>query len=152
MIDKIKALLSDKARAREIISYVFFGLLTTLVNWFLYWAITSAFGLYTYAPDSAQFKTYATIGNGLAWLLSVIFAYFTNKRFVFQSQEKQASAWREFLLFVSARLLSYLLFDLLLFRLCLNFMGDKAAKLLNNVLVVIFNYFASKLVIFKKRG
>lgn len=152
MIDRIKALLKDRARMRELISYVVFGLLTTLVNWLAYWLLTSLFGLDSHPAGSGDYKLVATLCNGAAWIISVVFAYFTNKRFVFLSREKRSSAWREFALFVSARLMSYLLFDLLLFRLCLNLMGDKLAKLLMNVLVVIFNYFASKFVIFQKKG
>lgn len=150
MIDKLKALIKDRESLREPLTYVFFGVLTTLVNWVLYWLITEALGLKGYPEGSAGYHAIATAANVVAWILAVLFAFYTNKRYVFKSRQKQQGARREFMLFVSARLLSLVLFDLLLFNLCLLMMNDKVAKLLMNVLVVIFNYFASKLVIFRK--
>ena len=60
------------------------------------------------------------IGNVVAWIAAVLFAYFTNKKYVFQSTaDAETGAFREFWLFVSARLASLVLFDLLLFNLLL---------------------------------
>ncbi len=151
MIDKIKALLKDKARMRELVLYVVAGALTTAVNWLVYLAVTTVLGLDGYGRGESTYTLIANIGSIAAWVLSVLFAFFINKKFVFQSQEKKLGAWKEFSLFVSARVLSYLLFDLALFTVCLYLMDDKIAKLLMNVLVIVFNYAASKLVIFKKR-
>ena len=60
-------------------------------------------------------------------------------------------ALKELMLFFVSRIASYLIFDLALYTLCLYIMPDLADKLLMNVLVVIFNYFMSKLVVFKNR-
>ena len=152
MAQKIKALFKDKARLREVISYLVFGLLTTLVSWFVYIALTALLGLSQQAPGSAGWRLIANASNVTSWVAAVSFAYITNKRFVFKSTQKKGSAWREFILFVSARALSMLLFQILLFNLCLLFMDDKMAKLLMNVLEVLFNYFASKFVVFNKKG
>ena len=150
MIEKIKALMKNPEKLREPLTYVFFGVLTTAVNWVLYWLLTEAMGLKNYPDGGAGYHTVATAANVIAWILAVLFAFFTNKRYVFKSNQVRLGARREFMLFVSARLLSLVLFDLLLFNLCLLVMNDKIAKLLMNVLVVIFNYFASKFVIFRK--
>ncbi|MHC1786610.1 MAG: GtrA family protein [Christensenellales bacterium] len=150
MINRIKGLLGS-ARMRELLRYIFIGALTTAVNWLLYWLLTTLLGLEGYPSGSAGFRLVATVSNGIAWLLSVIFAFLSNKLYVFRSRERRRSARREFLLFVSARVMSYLLFDLLLFTLCLGFMNDKLLKLLMNVLVIVFNYFASKYLIFQRK-
>lgn len=150
MINRIRELFRKNDRLRELASYVFFGGLTTLVNWLSYFLLTQWLGLRGLTEGTVQYHTIATVANSLAWLISVVFAFITNKRYVFESKEKRAGAWREFLLFVGARGLSYLLFDLLLFNLLLSFMGDLPTKLITNLLVILFNYFASKWVIFRK--
>ncbi len=150
---KILSILHDKAKMRELILYVVFGALTTAVNWIVFFLLTRLLGLNGHPEGSGPYVLISNIANVAAWILAVLFAYFTNKRFVFQSKAGLASgAWREFWLFVSARVASLLLFDVALFNLLL-LLGMKAEwdKLLMNVLVVAFNYFASSLVIFKKR-
>ncbi|MBR6525790.1 MAG: GtrA family protein [Clostridia bacterium] len=151
MIEKIKALLKNP-KIQEMISYVFFGALTTLVNWCVYVFLTYALGMQQHLRGSAM---YILIGNAAtlcAWVLSVLFAFFTNKRYVFHSSaSRQSGAWKEFLLFISARIMSYLIFDMLLYTALLYVMNDKMDKLLMNVLVILFNYAASKWVIFRKQ-
>ena len=152
--DKILSILHEREKMRELILYVVFGVLTTAVNWIVYFLVTRLLGLNGYEQGSGPYQLVANIGNVAAWVLAVLFAYFTNKKFVFQSKaDAKTGAWREFWLFVSARLASLVIFDLLLFNLLL-FLGMNADwdKLLMNVLVILFNYFASKLVIFRKKG
>ena len=153
ILNKIKALLQDKEKMRELILYVVFGVLTTAVNWAVYLLVTGVLGLGNLAEGSAKFVLISNIGQVISWILSVLFAYATNKRFVFQSKaDMKNGAWKEFFLFVSARVASLLIFDLLLFNaLLLLGMNDKWDKLLMNGLVVIFNYVASRFVVFKKK-
>lgn len=153
ILNKIKALLQDKEKMRELILYVIFGVLTTAVNWVVYLAVTGLLGMNAAAEGSARFVLISNAGQVLGWILSVLFAYATNKRFVFQSHAGMKSgALKEFFLFVSARVASLVIFDLLLFNaLLLLGMNDKWDKLLMNVLVVIFNYVASRFVVFKKK-
>ena len=135
MIEKIKELL---IRYREIISYLIFGVLTTLVNYCSYLLLAPLFEL-------------TTLPTVIAWILSVIFAYLTNRRFVFQSRQKGTAAVKEAASFFAARITSgvldvlimWVFADLLLFN-------DKLVKLASNVFVVLFNYVASKLVVFRK--
>ncbi len=135
-MDKLKALCR---KYREFLSYVFFGVLTTVVNYVSYLLLAPLFST-------------TTIPTAIAWALSVIFAYVTNRIFVFRSQARgfRALAW-EILTFFGARLLSGVLDVGIMWifadRLKLN---DKVVKLASNVFVVIFNYVASKLVIFRK--
>ena len=152
--NRIKALIRDKQKLRELILYVVFGGLTTAVNWVVYFLVTRLLGIHGMEAGSGAYKLTANIGNIAAWVLSVLFAFFTNKKYVFQSNtNRNNGAWREFWLFVSARVASLIIFDLALFNLLL-LLGMNAdwVKLLMNVLVIIFNYVASKWVIFRKKA
>ncbi len=151
MIERIKALAKEKPRLYEALAYLFFGVLTTLVNWLIYLLLTTVLNLKGYPQGSGSYVLIANIANITAWILSVVFAYVTNRRFVFNSKAKKGKLFREFWLFVSARALGYVLFDLLLFSVFLTFMADRPAKLIMNVLVIIFNYLASRFVIFSKK-
>lgn len=160
--------MTRKEKLRELIIYVVFGLLTTLVNWVIYTLLTTMLGMNGFEKDSASYLLIGNVSNATAWIISVLFAFFTNKHFVFRSKARAGTgAWREFGLFVSARVLSYLLFDLGLYTLLLYLLPGQISvtpasfsltlpthqlvKILMNVLVVIFNYLASTLVIFKKK-
>lgn len=155
-MEKIKAILHDRDKLREAFLYLLFGVLTTLVSWCVYYAWRQLLGLTTYPTDSAQYALIANSGQALAFVLSVAFAFVTNKRLVFRSDKKGNGLWKELGLFFSARVLGWAIFDVALFNLCLALLKNTLAdadlwiKLLMNVLVVIFNYVASKFVIFRK--
>ena len=155
-MEKIKAILHDRDKLREAFLYLIFGVLTTLVSWCVYYAWRQLLGLTTYPTDSAQYALIANSGQALAFVLSVAFAFVTNKRLVFRSDKKGNGLWEELGLFFSARVLGWAIFDVALFNLCLALLKNTLAdadlwiKLLMNVLVVIFNYVASKFVIFRK--
>lgn len=153
MAEKLKRL-PDNGKIREMAAYVFFGALTTLVNWAVYFALTSVLKPGNYPAGGSEQALILNLSNAAAWVISVLFAFFTNKKYVFRSKEKKASAFKEFLLFVSARVLSYFLFDLLVYNvLVFGFKIDHGlTKILMNVLVVIFNYFSSRFVVFRQRG
>ena len=136
---KIRELLK---KYRELISYLVFGVLTTLVNYVSY---------LFFAP---LFPSTTTIPTAIAWVLSVIFAYVTNRIFVFHSQARGAKVLlREILSFFGARVLSGIV-DVGIMWVFADHLGfnDKLMKLASNVFVVIFNYIASKLIIFRKSG
>lgn len=147
----LKARMDQSPRLKELVAYLFFGVMTTLINWLSYIILTLVLGLNQLPPNSASYYTIANLSNITSFILSVLFAFFTNKKFVFRSKSNLKGTWREFGLFVSARVLSYLIFDLALFNLLLGQMDHRLNKLLMNVGVVLFNYVASRLVIFKKR-
>ena len=153
LMAKIKTLLENHRQLQELAMYLIFGVLTTAVNWAAYLLLTWALGLRQTLPGSTPYLIISNIGQIVGWVLSVLFAFVTNKRYVFRSHsENRKGVWRELGLFVSARVASLLLFDLGLFTvLQLCGMNDKWDKLLMNVLVFVFNYVASRFVIFKKK-
>lgn len=153
LMAKIKTLLENHRQLQELAMYLIFGVLTTAVNWAAYLLLTWALGLRQTLPGSTPYLIISNIGQIVGWVLSVLFAFVTNKRYVFRSHsENRKGVWRELGLFVSARVASLLLFDLGLFTvLQMCGMNDKWDKLLMNVLVIVFNYVASRFVIFKKK-
>ena len=154
MMDKVRGLLRDREKMRELILYGVFGALTTAVNYGTFLLLHAAFGLSGIDPAEPRHKLLLSAATVAAWIVSVAFAFFTNRKYVFQSDATAKSDLaREALLFLSARVGSLLLFDvaLLYATVYLLHIDERIAKLLMNVLVVIFNYAASKLIIFKKR-
>ncbi len=126
---------------KETITYVIFGGLTTVVNYAIYYL----FYKFT-AIDPI-------IYNIIAWVAAVIFAFITNKLFVFESKSFATKLlFQEFMSFIGARLLS-LLFETGFLALTVKVfhMNELLAKIIAAVFVVIFNYFASKFFIFKKK-
>lgn len=124
---------------QELVSYMVFGGLTTLVNLLIYFALN-------------RFINYL-IANVIAWTGSVIFAFFTNKAFVFQEARWDCrSLLRQGAAFALTRLLSLGVEEglLLLFAELLQF-NKIAVKILAQVIVVLLNYLASKLVIFRTK-
>ena len=128
----------------EVISYVIVGVLTTIINYAVYF-LMPRFG------DSGFDVVLAT---AVAWVFAVAFAFFANKIFVFDSPSwDRKTVMRELPSFVTARLLS-LGFDALFMYITVGRLhfNDPLMKILSNIVVLIANYLASKLFIFKKRG
>ncbi len=125
---------------REVILYVFFGVLTTLVNWGSYWALADVLHI----PYLAS--------TVIAQILAILFAYVTNRKWVFESKAHGfKEILGEMLRFFSARGVSLLL-DLGCMYLGVDLLhiNDKLMKLLANVVVVAANYVFSKLFVFRK--
>ncbi len=125
---------------REMILYLVFGGLTTLVNIFSYFVLTDV-GEIQYLVSTA-----------IAWVLSVLFAYFTNRVWVFQSTASGTKAiCGKLAPFFGCRLLSGAI-DMGIMFLCVSVLGlpDKLIKILANVVVIILNYLFSKLFILKR--
>lgn len=124
----------------ETISYLFFGVLTTLVNYVSYFILSS------------QLKIDYKISTVISWILAVLFAYITNKIWVFKSTSFNSEIlFKEITAFISARIVSGIFeFIWMIFTVEILKMNDLIAKLLANVFVVIMNYFFSKMFIFKK--
>lgn len=132
---------------KETINYVIFGVLTTGINFISYKSCKVILG----GEDTPLIVSISTI---IAWVLSVLFAFITNKLFVFNSKDMKLNVvLKEFIAFVIARVFSGLC-DLgwMVVSVSYFFMNDSIAKLLSNVFVVIMNYFFSKLFIFKKNN
>ena len=137
LIQKIKELMK---KYQELIKYFIIGVITTIINYAIFAILTSALNIDIH------------VSNIIAWIVSVIFAYFTNKLFVFESKSFNINVLaKELLSFGAARVLSLLLEELILYvfvdRLSMNIL---IIKLMANVVVMIVNYILSKFVIFKK--
>ena len=125
---------------KEIIAYLFFGGLTTVVNIVVYFICTSVLDL-----------NYL-VANAISWVVSVAFAYVTNRTWVFESKVKGFSAiMREITTFVGCRLLSGVM-DMAIMFISVDMIGiqDSVAKFITQIVVVVLNYIFSKLIIFRK--
>ena len=125
----------------ELVSYLFVGLATTLVNYVCYWAVTRLFGL-TVMP-----------GTWVAWLVAVIFGYWANKTFVFKTHCPDLAALaKEAFGFFTMRLVSLGMETVLMYvTVSVLHLNDLVMKLVINLLVIILNYVFSKMIIFKKK-
>lgn len=131
---------ADKARIRQLAAYIFFGACTTLVNIVAYYLLAHPLGIGT------------AVSTALSWAISVAFAYVTNKLWVFGSKSWQPKLiLREASAFYLCRLLTGVL-DLGIMLLTVDILGwnDMLMKLLSNILVIILNFAASQVLIFKK--
>ncbi len=125
---------------KSIISYLFFGVCTTLVNIVVYYLCAHSVGMTT------------VISTVIAWIASVLFAFITNKLYVFESKSfEKKLLLREGISFFGCRLATGIL-DLVIMYISVDLldMQDIFMKILSNVLVIVLNYICSKLVIFKK--
>ena len=128
MIDKIKQFLSG-----ETLRYLIFGVLTVIVN-------TVSFKLLDLVMGDIA-------ANTLAFFIAVLFAYWTNSQFVFQT----GMAWKSFLEFMAMRICTLPIDDGGMWLLLTLGVNDLVAKCAVNVVIIVINYLASKLVIFKKK-
>ena len=138
MIQRILSLIRSH---KDVVVYIVFGVLTTLVNYAVY------FPLYNFAQLSA------TLCNCMAWVVAVIFAFLTNKPFVFNSYDwSSKTVIPEFLKFVGCRLLSGIIESviILIFVDLLKFNGN-LWKIITGVLVIVLNYIGSKLLVFRNK-
>ena len=137
MIRKIQSLI---AKYFDILAYLVFGVLTTVVNYLVY------------LPCYNLLEMSAAVSNVIAWAVAVAFAYLTNKPFVFRSHDWSAkTVVPELTKFVGSRIASgaletgiiFLTVDLLAWN-------GNVMKLVTSVIVVVLNYIASKLLVFRK--
>ena len=121
---------------RELVLYVVFGAFTFLVNIVTYFLFESVMGI-----------NYL-VSNVLAWFFSVLFAYITNRTWVFES--KSPEILKEMSLFFGGRIFSgvvdtvlmYLFIDVLV-------LGNTLSKIVVQIIVIVLNYVFSKLIVFK---
>lgn len=127
---------------QEVINYLIIGLFTTLVSLITYYISASTL----LDPNNA---IELQLANVFSWICSVIFAYLTNRIFVFKSTNK--SKIKEFISFVFSRIATLLLDMTIMFLLvtCLQ-INDKLSKLIVQVIVIVLNYVLSKCFVFKK--
>lgn len=136
MWSKVRALL---LKHQSVLTYLFFGGLTTVVNCLVYIPCYNLAGLS------------AAVSNVIAWVVAVAFAYLTNKPFVFKSKDwSPAVVVPELVKFVGCRIGSGLIETAIIFvTVDLCHWNGNVWKLLVSVLVVLLNYVGSKLLVFK---
>ena len=125
---------------KNIIPYLFFGVCTTSINIFTYWLCSHLLNI----P--------VMISTIIAWVFAVLFAYVTNRRWVFHSQVSSFyNILQEIIKFFACRIATgmtdWLLMWLFVTQLCFD---DVIIKTLANIIVIVFNYLASKMIVFKK--
>lgn len=126
---------------KEVVNYLIFGGLTTIVNFVAYCIFARAIGI-----DEV-------LSSGIAWVCGVLFAYVTNKMFVFDSKtETKKDLIKECVSFFLARVVSGITCDVGTFALMVKVLhiNDIVSKIVTQVMVVIVNYLFSKFVVFKK--
>lgn len=139
MIKTIKELFN---KYREIIMYLIFGVLTTVVSLAVYYIL-----VYTILNPNNPFEL--QVANIISWIAGVTFAYFTNRSMVFQSKNK--NKLKEAGSFVLARVVTLIMDMLIMFvGVTLLHGNDKLLKLISQVIVIVSNYVFSKLFVFKK--
>ena len=125
---------------KHIISYLFFGVCTTAVNLIVYYV----------SAHSLQMST--GVSTVIAWVLAVLFAFITNKLWVFDCKSwERKVVTKEIASFFACRAATGVL-DLVIMLVSVDVLhwNDFVMKIISNILVIILNYVASKLVIFRK--
>jgi len=127
---------------KEIINYLIFGILTTLVSLLTYYLLVATI-LEPSNPIQIQ------IANIISWITCVTFAYITNKIYVFNSKDK--NILKEIIKFYSSRLTTLAIDMLLMYILVTKLQyNDKIIKLIVQIIIIVLNYILSKLLVFKK--
>lgn len=127
---------------KEVVNYLVFGVLATLVNFISYYIFAKILGIEEITS------------SGLSWFCAVLFAYITNKIFVFDSKtETKIAFFKEMICFFLARIVSGILCDVGTFALMVKVfhINDIISKIVTQVMVVIVNYLFSKLIVFRKK-
>jgi putative flippase GtrA len=125
---------------KEILLYLFFGILTMAVS------------IVSYAICNAVFKINALIANVISWILAVLFAFYTNRIWVFYSK---TNSMRELIVqmisFCSGRIVTLIIEEVILFLFITNLhYASMKVKIVAQIVVVILNYIISKLWVFNK--
>ena len=125
---------------KDLISYAFFGVWTTVINIVTYYLLYNIF----------EFSN--VLSNCIAWVVAVVFAYITNKLYVFNSKSfKFDLLLKEVISFFGCRFLTGVL-DVVIMYLAVDVysLNSTVWKIISNILVIIINFIAGKLVVFKK--
>lgn len=140
MVNKV---LNLYRRYKEVINYLIFGVLTTIISLVVY------YGLVFILLDASR-AIELQIANIISWIAGVIFAYVTNRKFVFDSKNKDII--KEVSSFFGARIIT-LIMDMVIMMVGVTLLkgNDKVWKLISQVIVIVSNYLFSKIFVFKRR-
>jgi len=137
---RLKELLKNKL-SRELVLYILFGVGTTFIS------------ILVYKVCNDLFCMHHLLSNIVSWVLAVLFAYVTNRRYVFESRAQGKAIIKEIVLFYGARLLSLGMEEIGLLALIDGLLVNKdIAKIITSFAVIILNYVLSKLVVFRQKN
>ncbi len=152
---------------REIITYLAFGVLTTAVSMGVYFALLAIFEhVIGISPSAPEFNAVRLLAQAAQWIAGVLVAFFTNKKWVFESEGGGIRRTVSELLTFALGRLGTLGLDTILtfgtvwvlealgytpFRFVLTFTPDLWSKIVSSIVVVIANYVISKYLVFKKK-
>ena len=144
IIELIKKCFNIYKKHKEGFNYLIFGGLTTILTLAVYYILTFTI---LDADNSLQLQ----IANITSWTCGFLFAYFTNRKYVFESKNKNVKG--EFFKFFLSRI-STLLLDMLIMGVFVTLLkfNDKVFKIISQVLVILANYVLSKCIVFKKNA
>ena len=139
----MKKLLDVYKNHKEGINYLIFGGLTTILSLAVYYSLTWTI---IDPNDAVQLQ----IANILSWICGFLFAYFTNRKYVFDS--KNEKVLKEFVSFFLSRI-STLLSDMLIMFVFVSVLkyNDALFKIVSQIIVIVSNYILSKIFVFKKK-
>ena len=170
MTQKIKALW---AKHREVLMYLIFGFLTTVVGWGMYYVILfggrAIFCIPAEETTSARYLALYTAAQLIQWVCAGLFAFFTNRAWVFTEADKSTPLWKQLLPFAGGRVITLgldyvitigltLVLGMLipawtaaeLFGKTVN-LCEIASKFVASIAIIICNYIISKLFVFKNK-
>ena len=149
---------------KEMIDYLFFGVLTTVVGFGTYALIIALLKPSMHTESGRANDLLILIAQVVQWIAAVLFAFVVNKIFVFRDQNKGvAVVLKQLAVFSSSRLVTLVLETLIIYG-CMwvceavryrdfwLFTGENIAKLIGAIVVVITNYFISKFLVFAKKS
>lgn len=126
---------------REQLLYLFFGALTTLVSIVSFWALNVALGVNE------------LFANAVSWILAVLFAFATNRKWVFDGKGAEGTLMSQMGSFFAGRLLTLFLEEAIIFVFVTKLsMNSMLIKIIATVVVIILNYFISKFFVFRRNG
>ncbi len=145
-------------RFEELIVYIYYGVLTTIVNTIVQFGVE--FGLLALTPWSPNVESF--ISTSSAWLVAVVFAFYVNKIYVFKSTETdRRKLLQQFGVFISGRLVTWGMTVLIMQFATLFYVREDGSKniwiyalfyFLQQVIITLSNYFISKLLVFRNKG
>ncbi len=143
----IEFIINMYKKYEEAVNYLFFGFLAFLVNMLAYAAAAKVLG-----ADEDK-VVLVLIATAFAWVVAVLFAYWTNRTFVFKSKVTDKTGMhKEFVSFISARIVTGIM-ELVLMYILVDVIrvDDVVSKFICNVIVIVSNYIFSKLWVFRKK-
>ena len=137
---KMKFIINLWKKHEEGMNYLFWGGVAFVLSMVLFHIFANVMGIYE------------QIANSISWIICVIFTYFTNRTFVFKSKVRGLkNRWKEFRGFVTARILTLVMENAILFVMIdLLTINNIVSKLFGQFVVIVSNYVLSKVWIFKK--